>query len=364
MLRKDNGWSLVRSLDHSKEGHVPTAYLDTFIVPKGQSCSHKEMAVKAKAILYLEQTALENSTSVSTSIKRRIQRLNIKPGYSSAPSSPRIYRKEEYDEVFLSKSAVTSPQTEFLPVSKSSDWVEIDRPVERQQKSPRSPKVRQNKQMTVIEKGNDPGGAMVIRPLACRTRSISHDPQRAAVYLQNLHKSASCNSNRNRRSSETGANRLSIPLNLSPVMDRHCMSRSVCAEETREKTVPNEQRQKGRRGSSYTSAMSPMFDPLPLHITSNKHMQRRGTLDTLMAQKFGWRTDIRSGTERRNTMACITTKPAAFDVNNNRIQNKPLLPASSPSTKTERSTFVSMRPFLSICKEDSQDTPDHHITLV
>ena len=84
LLQRENAWSLVRSADRTVEGYIPTAYLDSVPLSKDKSCNQKELAIKAKTILQLEQSALEQSFRASDIFTK----LSCKHKYSSAPSSP------------------------------------------------------------------------------------------------------------------------------------------------------------------------------------------------------------------------------------------------------------------------------------
>ena len=96
---------------------------------------------------------------------------------------------------------------------------------------------------------------------------------------------------------------------------------------------------------------------------ADRHKERRGTLDTLMAQRFGWKSDRSPNSNRRNTLTCLRMPDDIGKVCSNGNKN-PEWPNGVSQQALPQSvakpSLSSLRPHLSICKEDSMEVPDLH----
>ena len=367
LLQRENAWSLVRSADRTVEGYIPTAYLDSVPLSKDKSCNQKELAIKAKTILQLEQSALEQSFRASDIFTK----LRCKHKYSSAPSSPCTPKKgsEANNNKYQSKSEVASPVKPSFDYKKDCNPFSFEQksffgPKSKATLSPKSKAKRRHSENFAV-KSSQSSPERFKPPSVGRNRSISHDPDRSEMLMENLHKSYSCSVNGSRRLSDIFCgNMMTSSLLLSPPSPGFTPAGKIRTTlDSNSLSNSNGNRAKNRRSSSYHSATSPLFDVPLLSLSADRHKERRGTLDTLMAQRFGWKSDRSPNSNRRNTVTCLRMPDDIGNVCSNGNKNPEWSngvsqPASSQSVA--KPSLSSLRPHLSICKEDSMEVPDLH----
>ena len=368
LLQRENAWSWVRSADRTVEGYIPTAYLDSVPLSKDKSCNQKELAIKAKTILQLEQSALEQSFTASDIFTK----LCCKHKYSSAPSSPCTPKKgsEANNNKYRSKSEVASPVKPCFDYKKDCNPFSFEqqkssfRPKSKATLSPKS-KAKRRPSENFPVKSSQSSPERFKPPSVGRNRSISHDPDRSEMFMENLHKSYSCSVNGSRRLSDIFcSNMMTSSLLLSPPSPGFTPAGKISTTlDTNSLSNSKGNRKMNRRSSSYHSATSPLFDVPLLSLSADRHKERRGTLDTLMAQRFGWKSDRSPNSNRRNTVTCLRMPNDIGNICSNGNKNPEWRngvsqPASSQSIT--KPSLSSLRPHLSICKEDSMEVPDLH----